>query len=82
MLKLCVSFMATRNCLDTSRLSCYLSQSHASLFDKLFMCDLAKMSRYKPDVIKGDLDSIRSEVKDFYAMLVSTKDSVHKYSIL
>ena len=29
------------------------------------------MCRYKPDIIKGDLDSIRSEVKDFYAMLVS-----------
>jgi thiamine pyrophosphokinase len=46
------------------------------------MCDLVKMSRYKPDVIKGDLDSIRSEVKDFYAMLVSNKDSIHKYKKL
>ncbi|RZC80777.1 hypothetical protein C5167_043366 [Papaver somniferum] len=28
-------------------------------------------NRYKPDVIKGDMDSIRTEVKDFYANLGS-----------
>ncbi|KAI3961205.1 hypothetical protein MKX01_035791 [Papaver californicum] len=28
-------------------------------------------NRYKPDVIKGDMDSIRAEVKDFYANLGS-----------
>lgn len=28
-------------------------------------------SRYKPDVIKGDMDSIRKEVLEFYASMVS-----------
>lgn len=27
--------------------------------------------RYKPDIIKGDMDSVRQEVKDFYANMVS-----------
>ncbi|XP_073263781.1 thiamine pyrophosphokinase 1 isoform X1 [Populus alba] len=29
--------------------------------------------RYKPDIIKGDMDSIRTEVLDFYTNLVGTK---------
>lgn len=30
----------------------------------LFLC------RYKPDVIKGDMDSVRPEVKEYYSNLV------------
>lgn len=29
------------------------------------------LCRYKPDVIKGDMDSIRRDVLDFYVTLVS-----------
>lgn len=32
--------------------------------------------RYKPDLIRGDMDSIRPEVKEFYSNLV---DSLFKY---
>lgn len=33
-------------------------------------------SRYKPDVIKGDMDSIRPEVQEFYTKLVCSPCSL------
>lgn len=32
---------------------------------------LISLCRYKPDVIKGDMDSVRPEVKEYYSNMVN-----------
>ncbi|KAL5155702.1 Thiamine pyrophosphokinase 2 [Glycine soja] len=41
-------------------------------YNDMSLLPLVLADRYKPDVIKGDMDSIRTEVLDFYAKLIAS----------
>ncbi|CAK9178020.1 unnamed protein product [Ilex paraguariensis] len=54
-----------RLCADGGANRLYDDMPQLFRYDDVF----AVRNRYKPDVIKGDMDSIRTEVRDFYANL-------------
>lgn len=55
---------------DLESLVCHFESTFSTLQVSYSLTFKASV-RYKPDAIKGDMDSIRTEVLDFYANLVS-----------